>query len=205
MYKAAFSSITFIITVVLLTFNLFFWSILEKSTLFGTTTQSQWLKLLTFNPLEWAEAFGLPFLLSIFFHSSAEHLISNLIMLLIVSSVCEKKLGKTNTLLLFFLTHLSSLAIIAMFYEFNFTGKPIILSGSSAAIFGMLGFYLLKERKWVICITIFCFLLLNQTNIISLFPYKYTLIDPHLIGYSIGITSSILFSKTILRYITLLK
>ncbi|WP_163831952.1 rhomboid family intramembrane serine protease [Spartinivicinus ruber] len=205
MYKAAFSSITFIMTVSMLAFNLFFWSILEKSTLFGTTTQSQWLKLLTFNPMEWTESFGLPFLLSIFFHSSTEHLISNLVMLLIVSPLCERKLGKINSLLLFFIIHLSSLIIIAIFYELNLSEKPVILSGASVAIFGMLAFYLLTVKKWFICVFFFCLLLLNQTNIISLFPYKYTLIDPHLIGYTIGIISSILSSQPVLKSILIFK
>ncbi len=186
MYKKIFLSFSFLFSLTSLLICNTLWNIESSGILYAAEGESIVQDIFFFFPLSPWSYFGLPSLMSLFYHQGANHLIFNIIFMMIVAFPFERKWGSLKTLYIFILLHIISLYVASFFF---FTNSA--LSGLSLGTCALYSLRLTLNKSYLKLLLLY---------MIIYFSFKkplYTSIDVHLIAIVCGSLFS-LFLKRIL-------
>jgi membrane associated rhomboid family serine protease len=136
---------------------------------------------LSFSPAQPFRQFGLSWLLSAFLHLNINHLVTNLVILIPVALMIERKEKASHLVAISTLIHLMVLISLIIWQFFStLQGKSFL--GSSHLILGLYAYWSLYQRRWNLMIlptgVIIWELWQNQSSLIIL---------AHILGISSGL------------------
>ena len=186
MYKKLFKSNSFILLALMSALSLGLFLNSGTDAMFAIKNQNTLGRLFLFAPQDPFLLFGSSLLLSFFYHPTLTHLVLNGILFFFISSLCEVKLNRKKHITLVATCHIATLIVMIIVLTFIDYNKTLLLSGASAATFGLISYYMVTHKKWFTFITILFALFLGQFGVVSIFNVNTQFIDPHLVGYVIG-------------------
>jgi membrane associated rhomboid family serine protease len=121
---------------------------LGERSLFLVTYQDSWELYFQFDISNPAQYFGLPIILSFFFHANFQSFLLNLVLLFVALRSCEKMWGRRRSFFLAVAMHLSVLLFLTLTqWIFLWPGLELKISGASCVSIGMLGAAIAAQRN----------------------------------------------------------